>query len=204
MRGISDLLSAVYGGEKFVLAMVDEPGEVRRVAQRLTDFWISFGQCLLEHVPPFHGGYGSFFYSMWFAKKTIWTQEDSAALLSRALYEELVHPCVCRITEAFDNTVIHLHPSQFMPVDQLLNSKMGVIEMHIDKGGPTAEQLYEAHKKILSQKPLIIWGDLTEKDLEFVLSHLPYRGLAINMTTSSVAEAESIWERASELWKTRP
>ncbi len=178
MRGISDLLSALYGGEDFIIAMYEKPGEVRDVVQRLTDFWISFGRCLSEHVPCFRGGYGSFFYGIWFENKTLWTQEDSAALLSPDLYEQFIHPGVCRITEAFDNTVIHLHPSKFMPIDYLLSSKIGVIEMHIDKGGPTAEQLYKTHAKVLAQKPLFIWGDLSEQDLEFIIKSLPCKGLA--------------------------
>ncbi|MCK5644004.1 MAG: hypothetical protein KAJ19_24615, partial [Gammaproteobacteria bacterium] len=203
MRGISDLLSALYGSEQFILAMFEKPDDVRDVAHQLTDFWISFGRCLLEHLPDFHGGSGSFFYSMWFEKKTIWTQEDASALLSPDLYEQFIHPCVCRISEAFDNTVIHLHPSKFMPIDYLLSSKIGVIELHIDKGGPTAEQLYETHVKVLSQKPLIIWGDLSEKDLGFILKSLPCKGLAVNMAVSSQAQAESMWELACKLWSSR-
>ena len=140
---------------------------------------------------------------MWFENKTLWTQEDSAALLSPTLYEEFIHPAVCRIAEAFDNTVIHLHPSKFMPIDYLLSSRIGVIEMHIDKGGPTAEQLYETHVKVLSQKPLLIWGNLSEQDLEFILKRLPYKGLAINMVVSSKGQAELMGHRACELWSVR-
>ncbi len=72
MRGISDLLSALYGGEAFVLRMIDAPEEVRGVAERLAHFWISFGRCLLDRLPLFQGGTGSMMYSLWCPGKTIW------------------------------------------------------------------------------------------------------------------------------------
>ncbi|MCK5608899.1 hypothetical protein KAR91_43905 [Candidatus Pacearchaeota archaeon] len=203
MRGISDLLSALYGGEQFILQMYDNPDRVMSVAEQLTDFWIKFGKCMLDHLTLFKGGTGVFFYSTWCPGKTIWTQEDSAALLSPQLYEQFIFPQVCKIAEAFDNIVIHLHPANFIPVDYLLKSQTNVIELHIDKGGFTAQDLHEYHRKIIAKKPLIIWGDLTENDLEFVLKNLPYKGLAINMVVSDENQASDVWEKAARLWNER-
>lgn len=201
MRGISDLLSALYGGEKFILRMYDDPNEVKAVVEKLTDFWIAFGKCLLSHVPRFHGGTGAFFYGVWCPGETIWTQEDAAALLSPDMYEKFIFPNCCRIADAFEHMVIHLHPSMFIPVEYLVKSPIDVIELHIDKGGPTAEQLYEKHMTVLAQKPLLVWGDITEDDLEFMLKNLPARGLAINMVASSVEQTREIWDKYSKIIK---
>ena len=200
MRGISDLLSALYGGEEAIIRMYERPDEVLAVVEKLTDFSIAFGQCMMDHVPLFHGGTGSFFYSLWCPAKTIWLQEDAAALLSPKLYEQFIHPHYCRIVKTFEHSVVHLHPSKFSPVDYLLAGKTSVIEMHIDKGGPTAEDLCNTHRKILEQKPLLIWGDLSDADLEFVLKYQPYKGLAINIVVSSPQQASAIWEKAYGLW----
>ena len=97
MRGISDLLSALYGAENFVLRMYDEPEEIRAVVARLTEYWIEFGRCLLGRLPSFHGGTGSFLFSLWCPGKMIWLQEDAVALLSPALYEQFIYPADCRI-----------------------------------------------------------------------------------------------------------
>ena len=90
MRGISDLLSALYGGSDFILAMKDRPNEVKQVCRKLTDFWIAFGKLQLAHIPSFHAGVGSFYYNLWAPPGTIWHQEDAAALLSPKLYDEFI------------------------------------------------------------------------------------------------------------------
>ena len=147
MRGISDLLSALYGGEGFVLRMMEDPDDITASVQRLTDYWIQFGRCLLNKVPFFLGGTGSFFYSLWTPGKTIWLQEDAAALLSPDLYEKFILPADVRIARAFEHTVIHLHPARFIPVDYLLETTVDVIELHFDKGGPSAQQLLDVHRR---------------------------------------------------------
>ena len=193
MRGISDLLSAVYGAE-FVLRMKDNPDEMREVIAALTDYWIAFGRCLLDHLPMFHGGTGSFFYSLWCPGRMIWLQEDAVALLSPRLYEEFIYPSDRRIASEFEHTIIHLHPSRVIPSKLLVKTDLAAIELHIDHDGPRASALEPHYRTILAEKPLLIWGDLTREDLEFVFSRLPRRGLAVNVVVSSVEEAHSIQE----------
>ena len=196
MRGVADLLSALYGGEHFVLRMIDEPEEVHAVVAALTRYWIAFGRCLLERLPLFHGGTGSFLFSLWCPGKMIWTQEDAAALLSPALYEKFIYQADCEIARAFDCTAMHLHPSRFVPVRQLMASGTNIIELHIDHDGPRAETLEKHYRTILSDKPLLIWGDVTEADLDFMFSQLPHRGLAVNIVASSVDAAHELWRTA--------
>jgi len=199
LRGIADLLSALYGGQDFVLRMYDEPEEVHGVVRGLTRYWIEFGRCLLEHVPPFHGGTGSFLFSLWCPGKMIWTQEDAAALLSPALYDEFVYPADCEIAGAFEHTAMHLHPTRFIPVAQLMATRTAVMELHIDHDGPRAETLETRYRGILDAKPLLIWGDVTQADLEFILTRLPHRGLAVNIVVPTVEAAHETWERAMRL-----
>ncbi len=192
MRGISDLLSALYGGGNFVLRMVDEPEEVHALVEQLTDYWIAFGRRLLDALPMFHGGTGSFFYSLWCPGRMIWLQEDAVALLSPALYEEFIYPADCRIARAFENTVIHLHPTRFIPSKQLAATDLAAIELHIDHDGPRAEALEDHYRTILSAKPLLVWGDLTDADLEFLLNRLPHRGLAVNAVVESAEQVQTL------------
>lgn len=202
MRGVSDLLSALYGGENFVLRMFDAPEEVHAVVRALTRYWIAFGRCLLERLPLFHGGTGSFLFSLWCPGKLIWTQEDAVALLSPALYEKFIYPADCEIAHAFEHTAMHLHPTRFIPVRQLMATRTDVIELHIDHDGPRAETLEAHYRAVLAAKPLLIWGDLTHPDLDFVLTHLPHQGLAVNVVVSSVEEAHQTWLRAASLFRT--
>jgi len=203
MRGVADLLSALYGGDNFVLRMFDEPDQVSAVVKGLTRYWIAFGRCVLEQLPLFHGGTGSFLFSLWCPGKMIWTQEDALALLSPALYERFIYPADLEIACAFERTAMHLHPTRFIPVRQLMAAKTDVIELHIDHDGPRAEALEMHYRAILAGKPLLIWGDLTNADLDFVMTQLPHQGLAVNTVISSVEAAQQMWERVADLFRAR-
>ncbi len=195
MRGISDLLSALYGPENFVLRMHDDPEEIRRVVDALTEYWIAFGRCFLERLPLFHGGTGAFLFSLWCPGKTIWLQEDAVALLSPALYQEFILPADCRIARTFEHTMMHLHPTRFIPSAQLAATNLAAIELHIDHDGPRAESLERHYRTVLASKPLLIWGDLTTADLDLIFSRLPHAGLAVNVVVNTPPEAQAVWER---------
>ena len=195
MRGISDLLSALYGGENFIYAMLEEPEEVVKVCERLTEFWIEYGKFQLENIPLFHGGVGSFYYHMWAPQGTVWHQEDAAALMNPALYNEFIRPWDEKIVKSFPGCIIHQHPTRFYPFDEYIEMGMLALELHIDQGGPSAEQLYETHLKILNSKPLIIWGDIPERDLEWIFEKLPPQGLAVNTVVRDKDEAARLWSK---------
>ena len=201
MRGISDLLSALYGGENFVFKMMEEPEEVMRVCKKLTDFWIEYGKFQLENIPEYYDGIGSFYYNMWVPNGTIWHQEDAVALLSPSLYDEFIKPWDEKIVKTFDGCIMHQHSTGFVPTDAYLKMGMIALELHIDEGGPTAESLFQKHLEILDKTPLLIWGDIPEKDLDWIFKNLPYEGLAINTVVSSKEQARILWEKYMKGYK---
>lgn len=193
MRGISDLLSALYGGENFVYKMIEEPEEIQRVCEKLTDFWIQYGKFQLESIPLFYKGVGSFYYNMWAPNGTVWHQEDAAALLSPSLYDEYIRPCDEKIVKAFKGCIMHQHSTGFVPADAYIKMGMTALELHIDEGGSSAQELYQQHINILDKKPLLIWGDISEKDLDWIFTKLPHKGLAINTVVHSAEKAKMLW-----------
>ena len=195
MRGIADLLSALYGPTGFVYAMIDRPVEVREACRRLADVWIEFARLQLRHIPLFHGGIGSFYYNMWVPAGTVWHQEDAAALLSPELYDAFIREHDRRIAESFEGCIMHQHPTAFVPTDFYLDMPFTALEMHIDEGGPRADALYETHRKILARKPLLIWGNLSESDMEWILTRLPGAGLAVMTVVNDPAAAADVWRR---------
>lgn len=195
MRGISDLLAALYGNPDFLYALMDRPREMKRVIRKLTDLWIAFARSQLEGIPDFHGGTGSFYYAVWLPGKGVWLQEDASALMSPELFGEFVAPAVHEMAGSFDSSVIHLHPSTYIPVEHLIRAPLDAVELHIDFGGPRAGELYPYYRRILEHKPLIIWGDLTPEDLDFVARKLDRQALALLPVVDSRRQAEEIWTR---------
>ena len=198
MRGISDLLSVLYGGIEFVYEMYNNPDGIRNVAERLTDLFISCGKFQLDRIPVFHDGVGSFFYNAWVPRGTVWHQEDAAALLSPELYKDFIEPCNRRIVASFPHVVIHQHSTGFVPTNAYLDMGMTALEMHIDSGGPSAETLFERHLVILRERPLIICGIISEIDLDWIFSKLPVSGLAVITIVDTPETADRLWKKYIE------
>lgn len=194
MRGISDLLSAIYGGSEFIMAMLDRPEEVKQSCEKLTDLWINYGRLQLEHIPRFHGGIGSFYYNMWAPPGTVWHQEDAAALLSPQLYDEFIRESDERIVAAFDGCIMHQHPTKFVPTDFYVKMDFTALELHVDRGGPSAQELHATHLEILKHKPLLIWGDLSAADLDWIFTRLPDAGVAVMAVVDGTESAAEMWK----------
>lgn len=195
MRGISDLLSALYGGTESVIAMLEEPDSVLALCDRLVQFWVAVAQFQLDRIPLFNGGIGSFYYNAWAPPGTVWCQEDSTTLLSPELYDRYVDGPLGRIVDSVPGAIMHQHSTGFVPTDAYLRMPFHAMELHIDEGGPTAEDLFDRHQMILEEKPLIIWGDMTQADLDWIFGKLPPRGLAVITVVSGEDDAESIWSK---------
>ncbi len=195
MRGIADLLALLYGDAGLIFAMMEKPGEVAATAKKLTDTWIKFGKFQMDIIPAYHGGMGSFYYNAWVPEGTIWHQEDAAALLSPELYEQFIKPCDEEIIAAFDHCIMHQHSEGYIPYKHYVNMGFDALEIHIDAGGPSAEQLFHTHIEILTKKPMIIWGDIPETDLEWIFTKLPAEGLAVITVVESPEMAEYVWNK---------
>jgi hypothetical protein len=195
MRGISDLLSALYGSEGAVFAMLDRPREVQGVCRRLTDLWIELAAFQLQQIPAFHGGIGSFYFNMWAPWGTVWHQEDAVATLSPRLFEEFIAPCDERIVQAFDHCILHTHPSTFLPLEAYLDMGLTAIQLGLDEGGPPIEAIGPRHRRILERKPLLITGRFRAEELEWIFSRLPPQGLAVLAIVGGPEEAQYVWHR---------
>ncbi|NQT59866.1 MAG: hypothetical protein HQ557_12860 [Bacteroidetes bacterium] len=195
MRGISDLLAALYGGTEAIYKMLENPEEIQKVCLKLTDFWLKLAQFQLDIIPDFYHGIGSFYYYTWAPKGTVWCQEDSTALLSPTLYSDFIERCIQKITDKLEGSIMHEHSTGYVPVGSYLSMNFHALELHIDEGGPSAEKLYNTYCRILAEKPLIIWGNISENDLSWIFSKLPPQGLAVITTVNSAEKAGQLWNK---------
>ncbi len=196
MRGVSDLLVARHGAQELITRMIEQPDLVGEQADAIVELYIGFARSQLDRIPAFHGGVGSFYYSMWAPAGTVWHQEDSSMLLSPDLYDTFIRPRVERIMNAFDHNIVHFHSTGgYLPIDPILELRPTAVEVHRDSGGPSAEELFPIHRRILASTPLLIWGALTQDDLDWIFAKLPPEGLAVQVAVASVDQARDLWER---------
>jgi hypothetical protein len=125
----------------------------------------------------------------------VWHQEDASALLSPKLFEEFIKPYDKQIVDSLQGCIMHMHPGGFTPIEEMIDIGMDAIELHVDQGGKKARELNHLHLQILKDKPLLIWGQLSDDDLNYIFSELPYEGLAINVMVDSPDKAQQIWNR---------
>jgi len=195
MRGLGDVLAAVYGTPEFILRLVDDPASMDRAAAIISDLWIGFARAQLEVIPPFHGGTGSHFYNVWMPGAGVWLQEDSLSLLSPPLFARFILPHVDRVTREFDSVAMHLHPGAYVPIEELVRTGLAAIELHLDLGGPGAADLLSAYRRIQAHKPLIVWGDMNADDVEVLAQRLDPRSLVVLPVVDDPGVAEAMWRR---------
>jgi hypothetical protein len=90
--------------------------------------------------------------------------------------------------------MMHLHPSSFHLLDDILsNENLKAIEINKDVGGPSITQMLPQFRKVLDKKRcLIIWGDLTEEDIQNIFDNLPPKGIFFSILLPEFAAAEQI------------
>jgi hypothetical protein len=194
MRGVCDVLGALLGLERLVYEMFDQPLRVHALAEQVAAFWIAFAHAQLEAIPLYQGGTGSL-YSLWAPAQVVTLQEDNAALLSPRLYEAFIYPHDAAIAAAFDTCIFHLHPARYIPYRPLLDSAVSVVELHIDRGGASARELLSVYREILERKPLLVWGDISDADMDVLLGEIGPQGVAIVPVVATPEEAWRMWER---------
>ena len=181
MRGPIDMVRAVLGDEAMCLAVYDDLEALRRLLSVTTEVFIAVAKAQQAVVPPFRGGYASY-YGVWAPGTVVRTQCDMSSVLSPKTYAELVIPFEDRICREFDHSIIHLHSGYLHTVDALLDAELPqVLQIALDTGSTpvTTRDLVPICRKILQRKPLIIEGHMTRDDFEYLLESLPARGLYI-------------------------
>ena len=193
MRGPSDMLGSLLGQQEMVFALMLHPEKSIKALHNLTECFMQVIQAQEDICKDFRGGRSLGFYNVWAPGKCIWYQEDLSALLSPALFKQMLRPCGEYICKDYDYTAIHVHPSSFFIVDELLEMEnLKAIEINKDIGGPTIDETIGLFQKIVEKKNIIIWGDLDEHDLESIQNNVPSRGVYIHLIAESVERANQL------------
>ncbi len=190
LRGPSDMAGTLRGQSQFVIDLYDSPAQVKSLLEIATSAFIKVIRTQKEIIPEFHGGTSMGFYHAWTPGQCIWFQEDLSALFSPTLYRDFLLEPDTVLSNAYPYSAIHLHPASFFILDDLLNiDGLTAIQVNLDVGGPSMEEMLPHLKKILMRKPLILWGALSDDDIRLVLRELPSRGLFLCLVAPTAKEA---------------
>ncbi|MCD6520294.1 MAG: hypothetical protein J7M05_10285 [Anaerolineae bacterium] len=196
MRGPIDMLSALLGDERMGLSFYDAPAQVQEILTRTTEAFIKVAKAQYAIIPPFHGGYAPWLYSIWAPGKVIRLQSDSASQLSPRMYQEQILPHDRKIMSSFDYAILDLHSAGTLHLHQVLLKveELDALSITLDRyeNAPTVQELIPIFAAILKAKSLLIYGEMTPQEVELLKSSLPAAGLAIN----ALVTEKLLWQRA--------
>ena len=183
MRGPSDLAEAVLGPELMCYSLYDSPGELVRFLDTATDLFVEVLHAQLDRIPPIEGGYVNPF-GIWSPGTVVRNQCDATAFLSADHYAKWFLPYDTRIWKSVDFSIQHIHSNSLHTIDVLLDRELPhaiQVTLDIQPAGPPVERILPALRKILTVKPLILEGWLTDDEVRLVRDELPPDGLSITV-----------------------
>lgn len=191
MRGPTDILGALMGQQKMVVALMEaDPEVMHRLIERITRAFLAVIEAQRRLTPSFYGGAALGFYHIWTPGTAIWFQDDLSSLLSPSLYRQFFLDSARLILAGHDHTAVHLHANSFFILDELLTlDNLKAVQVNKDISGPGVKQMLPVLTKIMQTRRLILWGDLTVEDLELIRQNLPCRGLALHVVAPTPEEA---------------
>ena len=196
MRGPSDIVGTLIGQSDMILMMFDEPERLKAVFHKVAGIFKTVIQLQQKKIPPFLGGGAIGFYHLWTPEPSIWFQEDLTALFSPDLYTSFLKEPDRSICLGYKHTLVHLHPSSFFILDDLLGiEELKAIEINKDVEGPGIEEMLPIMKKIQAKKNLVVWGELDEKDLDTIFRNMPDRRMHLSILVPSAQDGKrlSVW-----------
>jgi hypothetical protein len=194
MRGQGDTAGALMGQTEFIYALYEEPEIIKKTLAKVVDSFLYIYGEMHRLNKPFYGGSSLGLYHVWTPGESLWFQDDISALLSPALYREFFLENERYICGKYKYTMMHLHPSSFHLLDDVLsNENLMAVEINKDAGGPSVKQMLVQYRKVLEKKRrLVIWGELSEEDVICVLDNLPLEGVYFNILPPDVESAERL------------
>ena len=184
-RGPSDMLSALLGDVRMGLWLYDHPDRVRELLSRCADAFIAVTRAQYAMIPRFHGGWALWNYGLWAPGSVTRLQTDSSVQISSEMYRDFILPHERRIMASFAYCLMDLHSAGTLShCDALIQEpQLEAISVTLDRyeNGPSIEALLPVFRKILETKSLLVYGEVTERELENLVADLPPTGLCINV-----------------------
>ena len=187
LRGPSDILIALLGGQRFCFELHDHRDRMKELARRCTDLWIRVLQAQYEHIPRYGDGYVSA-VGIWAPGPVALFQEDATGLLSPTTYRDVFMPCDATIAAAFEYSICHTHSTGLHILDSLLEiAELDAVNIVVESEttGPSLEALLPAMRSVQeSGKALHLAGSFSSSDIERLSGALSPSGLCIKTIKS--------------------
>ncbi len=202
LRGVTDLMGALRGHTESIIDCMESPDEARKLARKCAEALIRVTRAHHAASRPFAGGHFIEQFSMWAPGPLVRMQEDASAVLSPALYREIIRDADRAVARAFPYSLIHLHSSSLFLIDDFLEIReIGVFQVNRDVGEMGLPDFMPLLKKISDRgRRIFLRGPLTPDDFLLIKKELPSRGLAVQSVVGSPEEARELSRAAAGIF----
>ncbi len=196
LEGMSDLMAALYGGENFMMDLVDRPADVMRAMDRIKTVWLkAFAEIrTLIAASGNPGGIG--WVGIWAPGSTFPMQEDVSYSISAEMFRQYLVPHIRDQIAAMDCSFFHVDGMGMIPhLDALLEIKeLQAIQWQPGAGHERLDQWYELLRKVLAAgKSLQVYARAEE--VESLVRHIGADRLLVIVRDSSRDEIRRLTDR---------
>ena len=197
--GPLDILAGMLGAERLALAMLDDPGDVRRHAMDAAEFL----RDMLAHELALHRQAGmtegcTDVFSTWLPGRGVRYSEDVSALVGEVHFREVFLEANAAWIAGLDSAFLHVHSAALPCLPAILDMPgLGAVEISNDPNGPRLPALIAAARRVQAAgKPLQIsnWEHpLDDDEIRRIVTDLAPAGLCVTLQASSLSEARRLY-----------
>ena len=196
LEGMSDLMAALYGGENFMMDLIDRPADVARAMTRLKDLWLRAFADISDLIRTSGNPGGIGWVGIWAPGTTFPLQEDVSYSISAEMFREFLIPHIRDQIAAMDYAFFHVDGLGMIPhLDALLEIReLRAIQWQPGAGHERLDQWYDLLRKILAAgKSLQVYARAEE--VEPLVRHVGADRLLVIVRDSTRDEIRRLADR---------
>jgi len=196
LEGPLDNICAVYGNERTLMAMIEQPDKVHAAMSHFKTLWIEAFQQVQELIARGGNEGGIGWAGIWAPGTTFPMQEDVTYMISNEMFDTFCMPHLRDIVDAMDYAFYHLDGVRSLcHLDSLLSIEgLRGIQWVPGPGYEEVAQWYDLFNYIISKgKSVEVFAKIDE--IDDLVKHVGPRGLLIGCHPATRQEAERLLEQ---------
>ena len=195
-----DILASLRDTQLLMIDLIERPEWVRARLREITEAYFTVFDAIYPRIRDPEGGMAFGAFALWGLGKTAKVQCDTAAMISRDMFDEFVVPGLRRQCAWLDNSMFHLDGTQAI---QHLDSLLAIPELDaveytaqagIETGGHP--RWWPLYRRVIEAGKAVQVMDVAPREVAPLLHALGTRGVYLHVpgigSEAQVAELESI------------
>ena len=194
LEGPGDVLEGLYGAEKLLVAMLEQPALVERAVAHLERIWIQAFEEVSRLIESAGNPGGIGWAGIWAPGRTFPLQEDFSYMISPAMFRRFLLPSLRNIVDAMPYPMFHLDGTT-NHLDALLEIPgLRAIQWVPGPGREAIRPWYDLIRYILSKgKSVEVFA--TYDEIDDLVANVGARGLLIAPRDLTPEQAERLLEK---------